>query len=152
MSGDLILIGPFVAAVAVAIAVLIVDIVAPGRRAPVLVASLGGLVLVAALIVSAGSAVAGGDGTARLTAFGGAYVVDGLTTFLDLLFVGIVAFTIVFAPPRWLWSCWAKMPNSAGRPSVARSSACRGDNWRCSKGWPRPGRHWSWCSWRGDRW
>jgi hypothetical protein len=31
-------------------------------------------------------------------AFGGAYVVDGLTTFLDLLFVGIVAFTIVFAP------------------------------------------------------
>ena len=35
---------------------------------------------------------------ARATAFGGAYVVDGLTTFLDLLFVSIVAFTIVFAP------------------------------------------------------
>jgi NADH-quinone oxidoreductase subunit N len=32
------------------------------------------------------------------TAFGGGYKVDALTTFLDLLFVSIVAFTIVFAP------------------------------------------------------
>src|SRR5512132_2384897 len=74
------------------------DLVAPGRKAPVLVASLGGLVLVATLTITTGQAVVGGDGTLRVMAFGGAYVVDGLTTFLDLLFVGIVAFTIVFAP------------------------------------------------------
>src|SRR5512132_804304 len=74
------------------------DLVAPGRKAPVLVASLGGLVLVAALTLSTGAAVAGGDGTTRIVAFGGAYVVDGLTTFLDLLFISIVAFTFVFGP------------------------------------------------------
>jgi NADH-quinone oxidoreductase subunit N len=98
MLNDLVALGPFIAAVAVALAVLLVDIVVPGRRGPVLVVSLGGLAIVAALVLTTGQAVAGGDGTARVLAFGGAYVVDGLTTFLDLLFVGIVAFTIVFAP------------------------------------------------------
>ena len=39
-----------------------------------------------------------GERAGRRTAFGDAYVVDGLTTFLDLLFVSIVAFTIVFGP------------------------------------------------------
>ena len=95
---DLLALGPFVAAVVVALAVLVVDLIAPGRKGPVLAVSLGGLAIVAALTLSTGSAVAGGDGTLRVEAFGGAYVVDGLTTFLDLLFVGIVAFTIVFAP------------------------------------------------------
>ena len=98
IGNDLIALGPFIAAVVVAIAVLLVDLVVPGRRTPVLVVALGGLAIVAALTLSTGAAVAGGDGTARVTAFGGAYVVDGLTTFLDLLFIGIVAFTIVFAP------------------------------------------------------
>jgi NADH-quinone oxidoreductase subunit N len=95
---DLVALGPFIAAVAVALAVLVVDLVAPGRKLPVLVASLGGLVIVAALTITTGQAVVGGDGTMRVTAFGGGYVVDGLTTFLDLIFVGIVAFTIAFAP------------------------------------------------------
>jgi NADH-quinone oxidoreductase subunit N len=95
---DLVALGPFIAAVAVALAVLVVDLVAPGRKAAVLVVSLGGLAIVAALTLTTGQAVAGGDGTLRVVAFGGAYVLDGLTTFLDLIFVGIVAFTIVFAP------------------------------------------------------
>ena len=95
---DLVIIGPFIAAVLVALAVLVVDLVVPGRRAPALVAALGGLAIVAALTITTGLPIAGGDGTGRLTAFGGAYVVDGLTTFLDLLFIGIVAFTIVFGP------------------------------------------------------
>lgn len=95
---DLVAIGPFIAAVAVALGVLIVDLVAPGRRTPVLVVSLVGLAIVAVLTLATGSAVAGGDGTARITAFGGAYVVDNLTTFLDLIFIGIVALTILFAP------------------------------------------------------
>ena len=95
---DLIVAGPFIAAVVVALAVLVVDLIAPGRRGPALLVALGGLAIVAALTVSTGLPISGGDGTARLTAFGGAYVVDGLTTFLDLLFIGIVAFTIVFGP------------------------------------------------------
>jgi NADH-quinone oxidoreductase subunit N len=98
LPNDVIALGPFIAAVAVALGVLLVDIVVPGRRGPVLVVSLGGLAIVAALTLATGQAVVGGDGKLQVLAFGGAYVVDGLTTFLDLLFVGIVAFTIVFAP------------------------------------------------------
>ena len=98
MPNDVIALGPFIAAVTVAIAVLIVDIAVPGRRGPILVVSLGGLAIVAALTLTTGLPVANATGTDRIVAFGGAYVVDGLTTFLDLLFVGIVAFTIVFAP------------------------------------------------------
>ncbi len=95
---DLVVIGPFIAAVVVALAVLVVDLIAPGRKGPALVVALGGLAIVAALTITTGLPIAGGDGTGRLTAFGGAYVVDGLTTFMDLLFIAIVAFTIVFGP------------------------------------------------------
>jgi NADH-quinone oxidoreductase subunit N len=94
---DLIAIGPFAGAVLVALAVLVADLVWPGRRGPALVVSLGGLAIVAALTLAAGAFI-GADPTARVVAFGGAYVVDGLTTFLDLLFISIVAFTIVFGP------------------------------------------------------
>jgi NADH-quinone oxidoreductase subunit N len=97
-TNDLVVIGPFIAAVMVAIAVLVVDLVAPGRRGPALAVSLGGLAIVALLTLTTGSAVADPDGPQRVVAFQGAYVVDGLTTFLDLLFIAIVAFTIAFAP------------------------------------------------------
>jgi NADH-quinone oxidoreductase subunit N len=98
MPNDILVIGPFIAAVLVALAVLVVDLAAPARRNLAIGTALVGLAIVAVLVVTTGSSVAGGDGTARVTAFGGAYVVDGLTTFLDLIFVGIAAFTIVFAP------------------------------------------------------
>jgi NADH-quinone oxidoreductase subunit N len=87
---DLALAAPLVAAIGVAVAVLVVDIVRPGARTPVLVVALGGLALVAGLTVLAG--------TTEATAFGGTYRVDALTTFLDLLFVAIVALTLAFAP------------------------------------------------------
>ena len=96
--GDLFTISPFIVAVGVAIAVLVADLVAPGKRTPALAVSLAGLAIVAGLTLIIGAASTGADGTGRVTAFGGAYVVDGLTTFLDLLFVSIVAFTIVFGP------------------------------------------------------
>jgi NADH-quinone oxidoreductase subunit N len=51
---------------------------------------LGGLAALAALIVW--------TGTTTAEAFGGAYTVDPLTTYLDLLFVSVAALTIVFAP------------------------------------------------------
>ncbi|MGD0019669.1 MAG: NADH-quinone oxidoreductase subunit N [Candidatus Limnocylindrales bacterium] len=80
---------PIVIAVLTAAAVLVVDFAAPGRRAPAIAAALVGLTVVALVVLS----LAGHTETA----FGGAYVVDGLTAFLDLLFVAIAALTILFA-------------------------------------------------------
>ena len=59
------------------------------------------------------------SGATPASAFGGAYRVDALTTFLDLLFIAIIALTIVFAPglPR------AARP--AGRRVRDRSSSSR---------------------------
>ncbi|HXI46792.1 MAG TPA: NADH-quinone oxidoreductase subunit N [Candidatus Acidoferrales bacterium] len=87
---DVVTIAPFVLAVLVAMAVLVVDIVRPGDRNAVLAVALGGLAIVAAATLVTGQTAA--------TAFGGGYTVDALTTFLDLVFIGIVAFTLVFAP------------------------------------------------------
>ena len=90
ISQDLATIGPLVIAIGTAIAILIVDIIVPGRRSPVIAVSLLGLAAVAAATILAGATPG--------TAFGGVYRVDALTTFLDLLFVSIIALTIVFAP------------------------------------------------------
>ncbi|HSL98477.1 MAG TPA: NADH-quinone oxidoreductase subunit N [Candidatus Deferrimicrobiaceae bacterium] len=89
---DITTIAPFVLAVLLALVVLVVDLVWPGRRGAIVGTVLVGLLMVAAATIDVGS------GGTRVTAFDGAYVVDPLTTFLDLLFIGIVAFTIVFAP------------------------------------------------------
>ena len=91
MSGqDLLTISPLIAAILVAVAVLIVDLIAPGRREPALATALLGLGIVAILTAVAGRTPG--------QAFGGSYTVDALTTFLDLLFISIVALTIAFAP------------------------------------------------------
>jgi NADH-quinone oxidoreductase subunit N len=82
-------IAPVVIAVLVAAAILIVDMAMPGRRDAILVTSLGGLGLVAvAILVQAGHSG---------SAFGGAYSLDNLTVFLDILFVFIAVMTILFA-------------------------------------------------------
>ncbi len=87
---DIATIAPFAAAVLVAVAVLLVDLLRPGGRTAILVTALGGLAIVAALALW--------TGTTTSDAFNGAYTVDPLTTFLDLLFIAIVALTIVYAP------------------------------------------------------
>jgi NADH-quinone oxidoreductase subunit N len=87
---DLVTIGPFAAAIVLAAAVLVVDLIRPGARDPVLAVSLIGLAVVALLTLQ--------TGTTPGTAFAGAYKVDALTTFLDLLFIAIVAMTIAIAP------------------------------------------------------
>ena len=87
---DIALILPLIAAVGTAIAVLLVDLIAPGRQALAIGVALVGLAVVAVATVAANQNP--GD------AYGGAYRVDALTTFLDLLFVSIIALTIVFAP------------------------------------------------------
>ena len=90
-AADLTVIGPLLAAVATAIAILLVDLVWPNRSAMVVFVSLIGLGISAAVTLSVGA-------TEARTAFDGAYRLDDLTTFLDLLFIAIVALTIVFAP------------------------------------------------------
>ena len=87
---DLATIAPLAGAVVVAIAVIVVDLAWPGRSEPVVLVSLAGLGIVAALTLVTGATAA--------SAFGGSYTVDALTTFLDLLFIAIVALTIVFGP------------------------------------------------------
>ncbi len=92
MTSDLAVLAPFIAAILVAAAVLIIDFVLPGRRGPALAVAFLGLAIVAGL-----TALVGQDPLPK-RAFHDAYVVDALTTFLDILFVVIVAMTIAFAP------------------------------------------------------
>jgi NADH-quinone oxidoreductase subunit N len=87
---DLVTIAPFVAVILVAAAVVLADMAVPGGRTLALVVSFVGLAVVTVLIFVTGQT--------PTTAFGGAYKVDDLTTFLDLLFVSIAALTILFAP------------------------------------------------------
>jgi NADH-quinone oxidoreductase subunit N len=88
---DWVTLSPFAFAIVTAVAVLLVDLAWPGRSKLAISTTLIGLAAtaVAAILV-------GGQGPA--TAFGGAYTVDSLTTFLHVLFVAIVALTIAFAP------------------------------------------------------
>ncbi len=86
---DLGSVAPVVLAVLTAAAVLIVDFAMPGRRGPAIAVALGGLALVAAVVLSLSGHTE--------TAFGGAYVADSLTAFLDVLFLAIAALTILFA-------------------------------------------------------
>jgi NADH-quinone oxidoreductase subunit N len=87
---DIAIIAPLIVAVGVAIAVLIVDLIVPGQRTVAVTVALVGLAAVAAATILADAN--------RGDAYGGVYRVDALTTFLDLLFVSIVALTIAFAP------------------------------------------------------
>jgi len=86
---DLGIVAPVVAAVLVAAAVLIVDLIWPGRRTPALVAAFAGLAVVELIVLLQAGRTE--------TAFGGAYSLDNLTIFLDTLFVAIAALTILFA-------------------------------------------------------
>ena len=87
---DLRTIAPFALTIGLAMAILVVDLIRPGWRNGVLAVALAGLAVVALATIVVGQTPG--------SAFGRAYTVDALTTFLDLVFVGIVAFTLVFAP------------------------------------------------------
>ena len=90
-AADLTVVSPLLAAVATAIAILVVDLALPNRPTPVIFTALAGLAITAVVTLIVGS----GE-TAR--AFSGMYRLDALTSFLDLLFISIIAMTIVFAP------------------------------------------------------
>ncbi len=87
---DLFTIAPLIAGVLTAAAVLIVDLIWPGRSPIAAATALVGLGVSAAITIVVGATPA--------TAFDGAYTVDALTTFLDILFISIVVLTILFAP------------------------------------------------------
>jgi NADH-quinone oxidoreductase subunit N len=89
---DIVVISPFVAAILTAAAILVVDFIFPGRKVPALATTFLGLLLVAVLTI-----MVGWGGTTS-TAFNGVYIVDPLTTFLDILFISIIAMTMLFAP------------------------------------------------------
>ena len=95
MIADVNVISPLLAAVATAVAILLVDLALPGRSTPVIFTALAGLAVTAAVTVSVGS---GAAASAFVTDGNAMYRLDALTTFLDLLFISIVAMTIVFAP------------------------------------------------------
>jgi NADH-quinone oxidoreductase subunit N len=94
-ANDLAVLAPFVAAILAAAAVLAIDFVLPGRSFPALLVTFAGLALIAALVAIAG---VNGGGAFPDSAGRPSYVVDPLTTFLDMLFVTIVALTMLFAP------------------------------------------------------
>jgi NADH-quinone oxidoreductase subunit N len=87
---DAVTMAPFIAAVLVAAAIILVDFVWPGHRAIALGTTFVGLAITAGLIAVTGQTTA--------TAFNGAYIVDPLTTLLGTLFVAITALTMAFAP------------------------------------------------------
>jgi NADH-quinone oxidoreductase subunit N len=97
LSGDdFVTISPLVAGILTAAAILLVDLIRPGRPSVAVFTALLGLALTAALTVAIGSSVVAGDTPG--TAFGGTYQVDALTTFLDELFVAVIAMTVLFGP------------------------------------------------------
>ena len=90
MTTDIVSIAPIIAAVLTAAAILVVDLVRPGRSDAAIGTALVGLALTAVVTILVGRESS--------TAYGGSYTVDALTTFLDILFIAIIALTIVFAP------------------------------------------------------
>jgi NADH-quinone oxidoreductase subunit N len=87
---SIVTLAPVIAAVLLSIAILGVDFIAPGRSRPAVAVALVGLAIIGVLVYV--------TGLTEATAFDGAYTVDPLTTFLDFLFVAIVALSILFAP------------------------------------------------------
>jgi NADH-quinone oxidoreductase subunit N len=89
---DFVTISPLVAGILTAVAILVVDLIRPGRSSVAVGVALTGLAITALLTIAVGA------GTIPSMAFGGAYKVDALTTFLDVLFIAIIAMSIVFGP------------------------------------------------------
>jgi NADH-quinone oxidoreductase subunit N len=88
---DFVTISPLVAGILTAIAILVVDLIRPGKPAVAVGTALIGLGVTAVLALWVGLPPGS-------SAFDGAYTVDAFTTFIDVLFVAIIALTILFGP------------------------------------------------------
>jgi len=93
-------IAPFLIVSGLALLIILVDLIWPKR--PVIVTGAAVVGLVAAMIVTvAAGPIAGLNSQLPLegqSVFGGSYIQDQLTVFLDLLFMAIALLTILFAP------------------------------------------------------
>ena len=106
---DLTIIGPLVAAILTACAVLVADLIRPASKPLALAVAYIGLAITAALTVSVGQ-TPGARSAARTRS-------TALTTFLDILFISIVALTIAFAPD-YLMPRGLPMPGVRDHPRV----------------------------------
>ena len=89
---------PAIAAVVVALSSWSSTVAGPRRAVRSLVVSLGGLAIVGAARRSPPAQAVAGATARRVRRSAAPTSSTALTTFLDLLFISIVAFTIVFAP------------------------------------------------------
>jgi len=89
-AAELLAIAPLVFVIGLAIALVVVDMVRPHDDRLIGIVAVVGLVVGLEVVL-----LANGDGTG---VFGGAYVRDRLTFFLDLVFLAIALLTILFAP------------------------------------------------------
>jgi NADH-quinone oxidoreductase subunit N len=97
---ELIAILPFAVVAALALLVLVIDAVRPGRSDLITRFVVGGLLVALAVTVLAGP-IPGGIGALPpegQAVFGGVYVRDMLTAFLDILLISIALLTVLFAP------------------------------------------------------
>ncbi len=93
-------IAPFLIVSGLALLVIVVDLIWPRRPTIVTGAAVVGLVAAMVVTVAAGP-IAGLDSRLPLegqAVFGGVYIQDQLSVFLDLLFMAIALLTILFAP------------------------------------------------------
>ena len=94
-STDLAVLTPFLVLVGTAIAVLLIDLWRPGRDRLVAAVAVLGLLTTGWAAWSLAASAPGPE--AKAYAFGGSYVVDTATTFLDVLFLGVALITILVA-------------------------------------------------------
>lgn len=92
LSPGFVAIAPLIYVVALAIALVVIDMAWPGRDRAIATVAAGGIVIGILIALAAGSSGGVQD------AFGGAYRRDPLTTFLDVLFLTIALLTILFSP------------------------------------------------------
>ncbi len=84
--------------VILALTLIVVDMARPGRDRPIIWTAAVGLVLIMVATVLIGPLPGIGALGGAQEAFGGAYVRDSLTAFLDLLMLSIALLTILFGP------------------------------------------------------
>ena len=90
-ANDLVTIAPLGFVIVLAMLVVALDVVRPAWDRGATALAVGGLVIALVLTIYTGASGA-------RDAFGGSYVQDGLTTFLDILFIAIALLTVLFAP------------------------------------------------------
>lgn len=93
-------IAPFLIVSGLAIAIVIIDMIWPRRNTLVMGAAIVGLIAAIAVTLAAGPLPGGGGAlpAGGQAVFGGAYVTDQFTVFLNLLVMVIALLTILFAP------------------------------------------------------